>query len=297
VLTFSVIVGNAEPLMKMVGFQLGDKPLRLDDTVVTVHTQAAFVIKSFFFTYIGLMLAPPWSLLFLGVVVGASLLATRLPVVMLIARAPEYSEPERRMVSIALPRGMAAGVLATLPASARYRIEGTEDLPAMVFAAVVTSIAIFAVGFRKVRSTAGNAVQAGATVVQADLPVDPALLPPGAEPALPPSGEPAMSPSAELQLPAGAMPDGHLPSAVAESSAAESSGDGPTPASPPIAPPGAMPDGHLPPAPAQPAQAPITTLHGMPRPPLDQLVPSSAPSRSGPQWNPPQEPRKDPPKG
>src|SRR5690606_39798655 len=88
ILTFSVVVGNAESLMKMVGFSLGNKPLRLDDTVVTVHTQIAFIIKSFFFTYIGLMLAPPWSLLLLGVVVGLVLFGTRIPAVMLVAREP-----------------------------------------------------------------------------------------------------------------------------------------------------------------------------------------------------------------
>lgn len=158
VLTFSVIVGNADALMKRLGFKLGDQPLQLDDDVVTVHTQAAFIIKSFFFTYIGLMLAPPWSLLFLGVVVGALLLATRIPAVMLIARKPEFEGPERKMVMISLPRGMAAGVLATLPAT--MGIADTKDLPAMVFAAVVTSIAIFAVGFRQVRAeTAAETVE------------------------------------------------------------------------------------------------------------------------------------------
>ncbi|HLT37468.1 MAG TPA: cation:proton antiporter, partial [Enhygromyxa sp.] len=162
VLTFSVVVGNADALMKMVGFSLGDKPLKLDDTVVTVHTQVAFIIKSFFFTYIGLMLAPPWSLLLLGIVVGFTLFGSRIPATMLIARAPAFNHYERKLVTVALPRGMAAGVLATMPAAAG--VEGTEQLPAMVFAAVVTSIAIFAVGFRKVRTEAG--ASAGATTVE-----------------------------------------------------------------------------------------------------------------------------------
>lgn len=152
VLTFSVVVGNADALMKMVGFQLGDKPLKLDDTVVTVHTQVAFIIKSFFFTYIGLMLAPPWSLLLLGIVVGFTLFGSRVPASMLVVRGPDFEPHERKLISVSLPRGMAAGVLATMPAAAG--IEGTENLPAMVFAAVVTSIAIFAVGFRKVRLAA-----------------------------------------------------------------------------------------------------------------------------------------------
>jgi hypothetical protein len=41
-------------------------------------------------------------------------------------------------------------------------VEGTENLPSMVFAAVVTSIGIFAVGFRKVRLEAAATIAAAA---------------------------------------------------------------------------------------------------------------------------------------
>lgn len=152
VLTFSVVVGNAESLMKRIGFSLGDRPLALDATVVTVHTQATFFIKSFFFTYIGLRLSPPWSLIIVGVLVGVALYLTRIPVSMIIAsKTAGFDENQQKMITIALPRGMAAGVLATLPSSEKYAISGTQDLPALVFAAVVTSIVIFAYGFRQVR--------------------------------------------------------------------------------------------------------------------------------------------------
>lgn len=149
VLTFSVVVGNADGLMKRMGFSMGDRPLALDDSVVTVHTQATFFIKSFFFTYIGLMLAPPWSLLILGLVCGLALYVARLPAVALVARPPAFDRLERRMIQISLPRGMAAGVLATLPS--QMGIPDMQDLPAVVFAAVITSIAIFAFGFRGVQ--------------------------------------------------------------------------------------------------------------------------------------------------
>lgn len=148
VLIFSVVVGNADSLMKAVGFTLGDRPLALDDSVVTVHTQATFFIKSFFFTYIGLMLAPPWSLMILGVICGLGLFVARIPAAALVARPPAFDHLERRLVTIALPRGMAAGVLATLPS--QMGIPDMQTLPAMVFAAVVTSIAIFAFGFHNI---------------------------------------------------------------------------------------------------------------------------------------------------
>jgi potassium/hydrogen antiporter len=146
VLTFSIVVGNAEPLMKMFGFSLGDRPLRLDDSVITIHSQITFIIKSFFFTYMGLMLTPPLSLLLVGLVVGFALLGLRIATVRLVARKPAYDRSERKLLAIAVPRGMAAGVLATLAIT--RGIAGTEELGSLVFAAVVTSIVIFTVGVR-----------------------------------------------------------------------------------------------------------------------------------------------------
>lgn len=186
VLTFSVMVGNADSMMKGIGFSLGDKPLGLDDSVVTIHTQAAFFIKSFFFTYIGLMLSPPWYLLILGMICGLGLFVARIPAAALVARPPAFDKVERKLITIALPRGMAAGVLATLPS--QMGIPDMEKLPAMVFAAVVTSIAIFAIGFRNVLTPAP-------TLAPVELaPVEPS----------PPSPSPPSHASA-------GMPDGLLP--------------------------------------------------------------------------------------
>ena len=142
ILTFAVIVGNAGWIGKRVGFS-GD--VDLGEDVRGFSRQLAFIIKSFFFTFMGAMLAPPWSLIALGVVLGLVLLAVRVPAVWLATRAGEFSGTERRLVTVCLPRGMAAGVLATLPASAG--VANTEWLPVTVFSAVVTTILLFAGGF------------------------------------------------------------------------------------------------------------------------------------------------------
>ncbi|MFH0902876.1 MAG: hypothetical protein V2A73_19790, partial [Pseudomonadota bacterium] len=56
---------------------------------------------------------------------------------------------QRKLVIVSLPRGMAAGVLATLPASAG--VAGTSQFPTIVFACVLATILVFAVGFPLVR--------------------------------------------------------------------------------------------------------------------------------------------------
>ncbi len=262
VLTFAVMVGNAEPLMKLVGFSLGDKPLALDDSIVTVHTQANFIVKAFFFSYIGLLLAPPWWLLLVGALIGLALLVARIPAAWLVAKPPAFTEDQRKLVIIALPRGLAAGVLATLPV--QLGITGTERLPTLVFAAVVTTIALFSIGFRRVREGKGSYVIAGAFAQ-------------------------AVAAARGPTPPEEAMPDGHLPNAEPVPPSQPSvTVHVPAPERaeherPPLAlPPGAMPDGSVPQAgevetfELRPLAAPRkTTAHGLPPVPSDRPAPPS----------------------
>jgi len=149
ILAFAVVVGNADAVVP---------PGRGDAEEVSlrgVHAQIAFIVKSFFFTFIGAMLGPPWSAVALGVVLGLLLLAARLPAVRLAALGTDFEPPERRMILIGFPRGLAAGVLATLPFAAG--IPGTERLATVVFACVPTTVFVFAVGFALARRQMGDA--------------------------------------------------------------------------------------------------------------------------------------------
>lgn len=142
ILSFAIIVGNASLIAPRVGLPID---LELTSDVRGVHRQIAFIIKSFFFTFIGAMLGPPWSLIILGVILAGVLLAARVPGVVLATFGQGFDRADRRLVAIAMPRGMAAGVLATMPAAAG--VAGTSGLPTLVFACVVATVLIFAVGF------------------------------------------------------------------------------------------------------------------------------------------------------
>ncbi len=138
VLTFAVIVGNAASIRK--GLHM--KGVGLGLQVTSVHSQIAFIIKSFFFTFIGTMLGPPWPLFALGVGFGVMLLGARFVAVRIALLGQSFDPARRRVVVTCLPRGLAAGVLATLPAASG--IPDVDFLPPLVFAAVLTSILIFA---------------------------------------------------------------------------------------------------------------------------------------------------------
>jgi cell volume regulation protein A len=202
ILAFAIVVGNADTLMTMVGFRAADDgPVELDQDLRTVHTQISFIIKSFFFTFIGLKLTPPWSLLMAGVVLGIGLLVARVPAVQAVARG-EFTHADRQLITVSLPRGMAAGVLATLPA--QEGIPGTEDLPSMVFAAVVMSIAVFAFGFRKIRSGAPAPGPEASAATET-----------------PPESAAEAPPATEGDEPPADTPEGDLPQPEAEAAAAQ----------------------------------------------------------------------------
>jgi cell volume regulation protein A len=142
ILSFSVLVGNAS----LIGKSLGS-PLELDlgRDVRGAHTQIAFLLKSFFFVFIGAMLGPPWVLCALGGLLALVLLLARWLAVRAALFKTGMDAARRRLVVVALPRGMAAGVLATLPVASG--ITGTAEMSALVFASVLGTILIFSVGF------------------------------------------------------------------------------------------------------------------------------------------------------
>lgn len=158
ILAFAIVVGNARHLGRRLGFGAA---LDLGRDVRGFNRQLSFIIKSFFFTFMGAMLGPPWSQVLLGALLGVLLLAARVPAVWLVVSGKGFQPGDRAMALVSLPRGMAAGVLATFPTAAG--IPGTERFPNLVFAGALVSILIFAIGFPRARramdlipSTAGG---------------------------------------------------------------------------------------------------------------------------------------------
>src|SRR5665213_910975 len=147
VLTFAIIVGSAGWIAAKL--KLHDK-ISLGAEVRGFHSQMAFIIKSFFFTFIGAMLTPPWGFIAMGIGLGLLLLVARLPGTWVVGRMSRLDSAQRKLVAVSMPRGMAAGVLATMPFAAS--IPGTEAFPAIVFSCVFASILIFAVGFPMARN-------------------------------------------------------------------------------------------------------------------------------------------------
>ncbi|HET7176289.1 MAG TPA: cation:proton antiporter [Gammaproteobacteria bacterium] len=161
VLSFAVVVGNAGHIGRIVKL---DTQLGLDDDVRGFHSQMVFMVKSFFFTFVGAMLGPPWSLALAGALLAAVLLVARYPGSWFAMLKSPLDKVQRRLVFLTVPRGVAAGVLATMPVAAG--IPETQQLPPVIFACVFGTILIFAAGF----PLALREPDAGAVVSEAALP-------------------------------------------------------------------------------------------------------------------------------
>ncbi|HEV2105069.1 MAG TPA: cation:proton antiporter [Candidatus Eisenbacteria bacterium] len=142
VLAFAVVVGNAGHIGRLANVTT---ELALHDDVRGFHSQMVFIIKSFFFTFVGAMLGPPWSLAAAGALLALVLLLARYPSAWLAMLGSSLDRGQRELVFLSLPRGVAAGVLATMPVAAG--IPGMQELPTVVFACVFGTILIFAAGF------------------------------------------------------------------------------------------------------------------------------------------------------
>lgn len=141
ILTFAVVVGNARLFSRKLGMVTD---IDLGMGVRGFHSQMAFIVKSFFFVMIGALLTPPWSGIVFGIVLAAALYGARLPAVRLAALGSSLDAPDRALVGVCLPRGLAAGVLATVPMAAG--VIATDTVPVIVFSCIVATIVIFAVG-------------------------------------------------------------------------------------------------------------------------------------------------------
>jgi cell volume regulation protein A len=145
VLVASLFIGNASSIVPRLFPGAQGLMFTATQTTAIMQDQMTFFIKSFFFFLIGLMFPTDLRQIALAAVGVLFLAAMRVPAVLLSTRRMGLGKKEFWFLSTAIPRGLAAGVLATLPV--QYGIPGTENLAPVIFAVIVLSVLIFAIGF------------------------------------------------------------------------------------------------------------------------------------------------------
>lgn len=138
-LAFGVILGNAKNIrLPLTGRFANLKTMHLNDIEKAVFAEAVFLIKTFFFVYIGLSIRlNDFVLVLAGLVFTVIIFALRIPVVRL-SLGKAISRFDVSIAAVMAPKGLAAAVLASLPLQ-----EGLESgviIQDVVYAVILFSI-------------------------------------------------------------------------------------------------------------------------------------------------------------
>ncbi len=118
------------------------KTVKLTDFEELFFGEIVFIIKTFFFIYIGISMqfSDPWILV-LGFAITLVLLVTRLGVAM-ITLSRTIPVRDAGVIAVTIPKGLAAAVLATIATG--MAIPGFDPIIDLVYAVILFSIVIYA---------------------------------------------------------------------------------------------------------------------------------------------------------
>lgn len=138
-LAFGITVGSRE-LLQLPFLRRGTPtgPVALNETERSFFAEIVFLLKTFFFVYLGVSIQfgnPVWILL--GLALTLLMFALRIPVVRILA--PASSSPtDASTMAVMVPKGLAAAVLASIPL--QHGIESGDLIQNLTYAIVLFSI-------------------------------------------------------------------------------------------------------------------------------------------------------------
>ncbi|MCW4003338.1 MAG: cation:proton antiporter [Candidatus Bathyarchaeota archaeon] len=149
-LIFGLILGNERDIRNLlkqnnISYQPNGKVcLSVSKGLKRFEAEVAFLIRTFFFVFLGIIFTCS-SIMFLigGIAVSCILILTRLGGVWLVTLKSTLKK-EREIMTVLLTRGLAAAVLATLPA--QYGLEYSDLFVSIAVVVIVTTAIVATVG-------------------------------------------------------------------------------------------------------------------------------------------------------
>ena len=141
-LVFGLILGNG---MDFARFLRTKRTIEIHNTMMKFHRQISFLVKTFFFAYLGMMITfDDLGVIVPAVILSFVLLAARCVVVCGIARRKTSLVGSRGILTTMLPRGLSAAVVAEIAAASA--IPHAWLYPEIVIIVIVTTVIISAIG-------------------------------------------------------------------------------------------------------------------------------------------------------
>jgi len=116
-----------------------------EDTIDnSLHTQVTFLVRAFFFVFVGLLASfTQLEYVIFGIVAAIAIYIGRIVITKSVL-VRGFSKLDKRVTSVMIPRGLAAAVLATFPLS--MGLPNAEAYPQIIFFVIFTSVLITTIG-------------------------------------------------------------------------------------------------------------------------------------------------------
>jgi cell volume regulation protein A len=141
-LTFGIILGNGVEVARLLRIR---RTVEIHDMMKKFHSQISFLIKTFFFVYLGLMLTfnKP-DVIIVGVVLAFVLLFVRYIVVLLTSIGSRPLFRKSGFLTTMLPRGLSAAVVAEVVVVSG--IDHAASYPDIIMVIIVATVVMAAIG-------------------------------------------------------------------------------------------------------------------------------------------------------
>lgn len=143
-LVFGLVLGNSATLSRMLRMKA---VMKLDPMLRTFQSEITFFIRSFFFVFMGIVATMNATYAALGIVLALLIIAVRPAVVTVATTGMKVEKGEFQMMSIMVPRGLAAAVLAQIPKN--VGIPGGDIFINIAFAVIFASVIYTTIAFKK----------------------------------------------------------------------------------------------------------------------------------------------------
>jgi len=143
-LVFGLMLGNRYRLSRYLKFKLPD--ISTDDTM---HNQLTFLVRSFFFVFVGLLASFGQIEYIIFGIIATFVIYFGRTILTKISLTKKFSQLDRKVTSVMIPRGLAAAVLATFPLT--LGLPNGEAYPQIVFFIIMASVIITTVGLGRAK--------------------------------------------------------------------------------------------------------------------------------------------------
>jgi cell volume regulation protein A len=142
VLTFGLMLGNGIEVAKFLGIK---RTVVIHELMKKFHSQMSFLIKTFFFVYLGLVITfSQYSLILAGVAISLLLLLVRYIAVLLSSIRHENLLANKGLLTVMLPRGLSAAIVAEIVVASA--IPNASLYPNIIMIVIVTTVVISSIG-------------------------------------------------------------------------------------------------------------------------------------------------------